>query len=61
MIDDKRHLIALVVILGFFTMCFTLVFKTLDNADHDVLCILMGQLSAAFGYVLSYYFGDMIK
>lgn len=51
--------IALIVVIGFFTIAFTLALTRLDPANHDVLYMLIGQLSAGFIGVLSFFFGNI--
>lgn len=53
--------IALCVVLGFFAICFLIALTPRDNSDHDVLNMLIGQLSAGFIAVLSFFFGSMRK
>lgn len=53
--------IALLVVIGFFAICFTVAFTKLDQSDHDVLYTLIGQLSGGFLVVLSFFFGSMRK
>lgn len=59
--DWVMDLIALSVVYGFFSMCFIVAFTTRDQSDHDVLNILIGQLSAGFIAVLGFFFGNIRK
>lgn len=53
--------IAFVVIFGFFTMSALLAVIKQDNTDHDILYMTMGQLTAGFLMIISYYFGSSNK
>jgi hypothetical protein len=59
--DFVMDLIALVVVFGFFGMAFLIAVTPRDNSDHDVLNMLIGQLSAGFIAVLSFFFGNVRK
>lgn len=59
--DWVMDTIALTVVYGFFAMCFIVALTTLDQSDHDVLYLLIGQLSAGFIAVLSFFFGNTRK
>jgi hypothetical protein len=59
--DMVMDSIALSVVLGFFAMAFLVAITPRDNTDHDVLNILIGQLSAGFICVLSFFFGSIRK
>jgi len=59
--DYVLDIIAFIVILGYFIMCATVEFTKLDQSDHDVLYMMVGQLTAGFIMVLSYYFGSTNK
>lgn len=50
--------IAITVIVGFFVMCILTSITALDKSDHDILYMLIGQLTSGFIMVLSYYFGS---
>jgi len=60
--DTKRDyvmdIIALIIVVGFFIMCFEVLKIRLDPSDHDIIYMLMGQLTAGFVLVISYYFGS---
>lgn len=62
---DRRDwvvdVIALAVVIGFFVMAFVIALTPRDNTDHDVLNMLIGQLSAGFIAILSFFFGSMRK
>lgn len=53
--------IAFLVIAGYFCMCTIVAFTKLDQSDHDVLYMMVGQLTGGFIMVLSYYFGSSNK
>lgn len=59
--DWVMDLIALCVVIGFFAMAFLIATTSKDNTDHDVLNMLIGQLSAGFIGVLSFFFGSIRK
>jgi|ERR1044071_8477876 hypothetical protein len=56
--DYILDIIAFIVVIGYFAMCMTLEYIKLDQSDHDVLYMMVGQLTAGFIMVLSYYFGS---
>ena len=53
--------IALIVVVGFVSMSFLIVLSKLDQSNHDVLYMLVGQLAAGFIGVLSFFFGNIRK
>jgi uncharacterized YccA/Bax inhibitor family protein len=59
--DSILDLIALIVVIGYFAMCCVICYVRLDQSDHDVLYMLVGQLTGGFIMVLSYYFGASNK
>lgn len=59
--DLVMDFIAITVVLGFFAMAFVIALTPRDNTDHDVLNMLIGQLSAGFIAVLSFFFGSIRK
>lgn len=59
--DWVMDTIALCVVIGFFGMAFLIATTARDGTDHDVLNILIGQLSAGFICVLSFFFGSIRK
>lgn len=59
--DFVMDFISLTVIIGFFAMAFIIALTPRDNSDHDVLNMLIGQLSAGFIAVLSFFFGSIRK
>ena len=59
--DVVMDFIALAVVIGFFGMAFLIALTPRDNTDHDVLNMLIGQLSAGFIAVLSFFFGSIRK
>ena len=59
--DFVMDFIALAVVIGFFGMAFLIALTPRDSTDHDVLNMLIGQLSAGFIAVLSFFFGSIRK
>lgn len=59
--DLVMDIIALSVVVGFFAMAFLIALTPRDDTDHDVLNMLIGQLSAGFIAVLSFFFGSIRK
>lgn len=59
--DFIMDFIAVTVVVGFFGMTFLIAITPRDNSDHDVLTMLIGQLSAGFIGVLSFFFGNIRK
>lgn len=59
--DLVMDFIAVCVVIGFFSMAFLIALTPRDNSDHDVLNMLIGQLSAGFIAVLSFFFGSIRK
>lgn len=57
--DWVESSIAVTVVAGFFVMCFLVALTKQDNSDHDILYMLIGQLTAGFIMVLSYFFGSV--
>lgn len=59
--DWVEALIALIVVSGFFIMCILVAITKQDNTDHDILYMLIGQLTSGFILILSYFFGSINK
>lgn len=59
--DFVMDFIAIAVVVGFFAMTFLIAITPRDGTDHDVLTMLVGQLSAGFIGVLSFFFGNIRK
>lgn len=59
--DLVMDVIALAVVAGFFAMAFLIALTPRDNSDHDVLNMLIGQLSAGFIAILGFFFGNTRK
>jgi hypothetical protein len=59
--DYVLDAIAFMVIIGYFFMCGVVAFTKMDNTDHDILYMLIGQLTAGFMMVLSFFFGASNK
>lgn len=58
--DWVVNFIALFLVFGFFALIMIVAFTNADNSDRDILYLLTGQLSSAFLYVVSYYFGSTV-
>ncbi len=58
--DLVLDVIALFMIFGFFAIMLLLTFTKIDPTVHDVLYLLVGQLSGSFVLVMSYYFGSSV-
>lgn len=59
LMDWGRVLVSLVVVIGFFAVVLTvLTTKLQGNATPEVLLVLLGALTAAFGQVVSYWMGS---
>lgn len=52
--------IALFMIIGFFSIIMIVSFTKMDQSDHDILYLLVGQLSGGFLLIVSYYFGSSL-
>lgn len=59
--DWVMDAIAITVVVGFFAMTFVISLTKMDSSDHDVLFMLIGQLSAGFLGILSFFFGSIRK
>lgn len=59
--DWVLNSIAVIVILGYFATCAMISLTKMDQSDHDVLYMMIGQLTAGFIMVLSYFFGSSNK
>lgn len=59
--DFVMDFIAVIVVIGFFAMAFLIALTPRDDTDHDVLNMLIGQLSAGFIAVLAFFFGNIRK
>lgn len=59
--DYVLDAIAFLVIIGYFSMCAVVAFTKMDNTDHDILYMLIGQLTAGFIMVISFFFGASNK
>jgi hypothetical protein len=59
--DLVMDFIAICVVIGFFGMSFLIALTSRDNTDNDILNMLIGQLSAGFIAVLSFFFGSIRK
>ncbi len=59
--DWVLYIIAIIVLIGFFTMCIIIAVVKQDVSDHDILNMLIGQITAAFVMVVSYFFGSSNK
>lgn len=59
--DLVMDFIAITVVIGFFAMAFVIALIPRDSSNHDALNMLIGQLSAGFIAVLSFFFGSIRK
>lgn len=55
--DWVMEFIAVVMVLGFFGMCFIISFVPIVKTDTNLLYLVIGQFSTGFISILSYYFG----
>jgi hypothetical protein len=53
-----RPLIAITIIIGCIAYIFALLFKSIPDANTDVLMIAIGYVLAKMGDVTAYYFGN---
>lgn len=51
-------LLAVIIVLGFFTILICMMLGILKTTDQESLLILLGALSAGFGAVLNFFFGS---
>jgi hypothetical protein len=56
--DWVQSFIAIFLIIGFFSTVMIVAFTKMDQTDHDILYLLVGQLSGAFLLVVSFFFGS---
>jgi cell division protein FtsX len=59
--DWVLDFIAMLVVSGFFAMAFLIAIAPMDRSDHDILYMIIGQLTSGFLLVLGYYFGSSKK
>jgi len=45
------------VTIGYFVLCVIVDWTQMAQGDHDILYMMLGQLTAAFIMIISYYFG----
>lgn len=53
-----QKVLAVLILIGFFTCIGALMTLDLPDDGHDVLLVLIGALGGAFGAVVNYYFGS---
>ena len=53
--------IGIITVIGFFVTLILVAVEKFDASDHDILYMLIGQLTAGFLMVLSFYFGGTNK
>ncbi len=53
------HVLSSVIILGFMACLFGIVIIPSDPGDHDILNMMFGILSTAFGQIIVYYYSGM--
>lgn len=56
--DYNLYALAWMLVVGFFALVATLLFKPLPPDSTGVIFLLFGSLSAAFGAVIQYFFGS---
>lgn len=56
--DINLYTLAWVLVVGFFVLVGTLIFKELPKDSNGVIFMLFGSLSAGFGAVTQYFFGS---
>ena len=56
--DKTPAVLATVVVVGFFSILYLMIFTTVSEAAHDAVMLLLGTLSGALVSVFSYYFGS---
>jgi len=52
--------LAIIVIVGFFALLFSLLFLTVPETNKSLLDIITGVLTASVGSIIGYYFGSSI-
>lgn len=52
------EIISFVVMIGFFLCIWVVVAYKQDSEDHDVLYMMFGSISSAFGCIMQYWFGN---
>lgn len=58
--DWVQHVLAIIVVVGFFLVIAMVFITSLDKSDHDVLYMLVGVLGTTFGNIYSFYFGSSL-
>lgn len=53
-----QKILAVLILIGFFGAIAFMLVSPLPQPGHDALLIMIGALAAAFGMVISYYFGS---
>jgi hypothetical protein len=56
--DVYLYALASVIVVGFFALCATLMYRPLPTGSNEVVFMLFGTLSAAVGSVIGYFFGS---
>src|SRR3990167_425432 len=59
--DWVMEFIAIIMVMGFFGMCFIISFVPIAKTDTNLLYLVIGQFSTGFITILSYYFGATKK
>ncbi len=54
------EIISFLIMLGFFACIWVIVAYKQDSEDHDVLYMMFGSVSAAFGAVIQYWLGSSV-
>lgn len=55
------HVLAIIVIGGFYAAIVMVMVTRADNTDHDILYMMLGLLGSTFVNVISHYFGRVKK
>lgn len=60
--DSKRSpfILMILIAIGFFGLMLVLAFHSVPTENKDTLVTMLGDLGAAFGMVVGYYFGSSI-
>lgn len=56
--DYTLSLLAIALVVGFFTVCGVMMYKPLPDGQSEVVYMLFGNLGSGFTAVLGYYFGS---
>jgi hypothetical protein len=56
--SNMPEIISFIILIGFFACIWVIVAYKQDSEDHDVLYMMFGSVSAAFGAVIQYWLGS---